>query len=52
MWLWSMSSPSISVEGGGADNNDSGMDGFGFHTMLAAGFGGDDFGSVENVFQA
>ena len=38
--------------GGEAENNDSGMDGFGFHTMLAAGFGGDDFGNIDNVFQA
>ena len=37
--------------GGEAENNDSGMAGFGFHTMFAAGFGGDDFGNVDNMFQ-
>ena len=35
--------------GGGAESNDSGMDGFGFHTMFATGFGGDDFDNVNNM---
>ena len=35
--------------GGGTDSNDSGMDGFGFDTMFAMGFGGDDFDNVDNM---